>query len=451
MQNMSWNLDLVHFILIALLFLFSLLSVFFYLSKKQARQFAQQLQLQLQQTEQQREASESNSKQWQLRSIELESTQQEKDKAFQQQLAQLQQAKEQLRQVFENTAQRIFEEKNKQFQSQHQQSMQQVLTPLKEQLQQFQQRINDVHDKSTKSNADLHAELQKVMNIGLAMNQEATNLTKALKGQSQQRGAWGEAQLERTLEMSGLLKGSHYTSQMPLENKQGERRRPDFVVLLPDNKHIVIDSKVTLVAYERAITAEHEAERMQAFDEHIKSVKAHIDDLKSKDYTQLIGLRTPSFVLMFMPIEPAYIEALKHDPRLFEYGYHKGVVLVSHTTLIPILRTVANLWTMAEANQQADDLIQHASAIYQQVRVVAERLHRLGKNLDTVNKQYNSTVVGLTGQQGLYRKVERFSRLSTDSMTELPVLDDRSYELNTNDIELKILEDTSELDAKPST
>jgi DNA recombination protein RmuC len=255
------------------------------------------------------------------------------------------------------------------------------------------------------------------------MSDEASNLTSALKGDSQQRGAWGEAQLRRTLEMSGLVEDAHFETQSSFKDLEGKQKQTDYIIKLPDDKHIIIDSKVSLVAYDKAISADTPEGYSVAIEQHVKSVKKHIDDLASKDYTNLVGMRSPSFVLMFMPIEPAYIDALKSNKELFGYGYDKGIVLVSHTTLLPILRTVANLWMMERSNAEAREISDRAGDIYNQVCLVAERLHKLGGTLNTVSNHYNQTVTALVGQQGLHGKVERFSQLSSKVSKTMPKLE----------------------------
>ncbi|WP_244247981.1 DNA recombination protein RmuC, partial [Pseudomonas aeruginosa] len=284
---------------------------------------------------------------------ELKTTLQKREEHFQEQMAQLADTRKSLTQEFENLANKIFEEKGKTFTQTSQTSIDGMLKPFREQIEGFQKRINEVHDASLQGNTSLNAEIRKVLEIGLQMSKEANNLTSALKGDSQQRGAWGEAQLRRTLEMSGLIEEAHYEVQSAFKDAEGRSRQTDYLIKLPDGKHIIIDSKVSLVAYDRAVSAESPEECQLAMTEHVKAVRKHIDDLASKDYTNLVGMRSPSFVLMFMPVEPAYIEAMKHNKDLFEYGYKKGIVLVSHTTLIPILRTVSNLWMIERSNAEA--------------------------------------------------------------------------------------------------
>lgn len=354
---------------------------------------------------------------------ELKTTLQKREEHFQEQMLQLADTRKSLTQEFENLANKIFEEKGKTFTQTSQTSIDGMLKPFRDQIEGFQKRINDVHDASLQGNTSLNAEIKKVLDIGLKMSSEANNLTSALKGDSQQRGAWGEAQLRRTLEMSGLVEEAHYEVQSAFKDSEGRSKQTDYLIKIPDGKHMIIDSKVSLVAYDRAVSANTPEEYQLAMVEHVKSVRRHIDDLASKDYTNLIGMRSPSFVLMFMPIEPAYIEAMKHNKDLFEYGYKKGIVLVSHTTLIPILRTVSNLWMLERSNADAREISEKAGEIYNQVCIVAERLSKLGGSLNTASNHYNNTVKALAGQQGLYGKVERFDKLSAKVSKTLPQLE----------------------------
>ena len=353
----------------------------------------------------------------------LKGVQTERDENYKKQVEQFKEQKDALKKEFENLANKIFDEKGKTFSETSKSSLDVMLKPFRDQIEGFQKRINDIHTESVKGNTNLESEIKKVLNVGLKMQEEANNLAAALKGDSQQRGAWGEAQLERTLQMSGLHEGHHYEGQESFRDPDGKTKRTDYVVKLPDGKHLVIDSKVNLPDYDRAVSAQTDEEITIALKAHVAAVKRHIDDLSSKDYTNLIGVNSPSFILMFMPIEPAYIEALKHDKDLFNYGFQKGIVLVSHTTLIPILRTVANLWMLDQSNKQARELGDKALDIYNQVCTVAGHVYRLGGSLKTVGNHYNSTVTSLVGHQGLHGKVERFGQLSSKMKKELPELE----------------------------
>ncbi|MFW7340945.1 DNA recombination protein RmuC [Pollutimonas sp. H1-120] len=385
---------------------------------------------------------------------EMQAVHAERQASFQEMKTSFEQSRAQLKMEFQNLANQILEEKGKTFAQNSQSSLDALLKPFREQIDGFQQRVNQVHDETLRGNVSLGSEIKRVLEVGLRISAEANTLATALKGDKKATGNWGEVQLERTLQLAGLVKGDHYESQPRFKDEQGNNRQPDFVVKLPDQKHIVIDSKVSLVDYDRAIAAETEAEIRGALDAHVKAVRNHIDDLARKDYSNLIGMRSPSFVLMFMPIEPAYIEAMKHNRELFDYGYQRNVILVSHTTLMPILKTVANLWMVARSNEQAHELSARAGEIYNQVVVVAERLKKLGETLDTVSRHYNSTVTAVAGQQGLYGKASRFSELSSKANRTMPALEPLHADFEGERLELiaseavKLSDDGSDGDAK---
>jgi len=332
----------------------------------------------------------------------------------------LQQHLQQQKLEFQLLAQQILEEKARAFTQGSQASMNTLLQPLRQQIDAFQQRVNQVHDQTQRGQASLSSEIQRVLAAGLRMHDEAQSLARALKGDKKLAGTWGEAQLEQTLQLAGLVRGDHYQVQVNLKDADGARRLPDVVVRLPDGKHMVIDSKVSLVDYDRAMAATDDATRSACLDAHVKAIRAHVDGLAQKDYSSLVGMQSPGFVLMFLPIEAAWIAALQHDRSLFDAATRRGVVLVAHTTLLPILKTVANLWVLAQGNAQAQEIAQQAGDIYKQVAVVAERLQRLGETLKAASNHYNSTVTALAGQQGLYGKVSRFRELSTRANRDLP-------------------------------
>jgi len=324
---------------------------------------------------------------------------------------------------FQALANQVLEEKERAFSNRSETAITALLQPLRQQLDAFAQRVNQVHDQTQRGQAQLSGEIRRVLEAGLRMHDEAQTLARALKGDKKLAGSWGEAQLEQTLQLAGLVRGDHYQVQASLKDADGARRMPDVVVNLPDGKHIVIDSKVSLVDYDRAMAAQNEAERAACLDAHVKAVRAHMHDLARKDYSGLVGVRSPGFVLMFLPIEAAYIAALQHDRSVFDDGYRRNVVLVSHTTLLPVLKTVANLWMLAQGNAQAREISDRAGDIYNQVALVAERLQRLGESLQTATKHYNHVVTALAGQQGLYGKVERFDQLSTRANRSLTPLE----------------------------
>ena len=351
--------------------------------------------------------------------------------------AQFEKQKTELKNEFKVVSEEIIKDRQKVLTEQNKENVGALLKPLQEEIQGFRKRVNDVHTETVKGNTSLEGEIKKVMEMGLKMRDEATRLTSALKGDSQKRGAWGEAQLERTLQMSGLVQSVHYEKRSSFKDEFGKQKQTDYLIKLPDNKHIIIDSKVSLISYDKAISAETEPERQLAMDEYVKSVKKHIDDLASKDYANLSGIQSPSFVLMFMPIEPAYIEALKHDKSLFGYGYDKHIILLSHTTLIPILRTVSNLWIMDKSYKEAGKISEKAGDIYNSVCSVFQRFEKLGQTLNTASNHYNEVVTALAGRQGLQGKVERFTQISKKASKEMPQLEPRHFQCETAKLEVQ--------------
>ena len=264
----------------------------------------------------------------------LETEHRERQDRHTEQVLLLNEARDNLKREFENLANRIFEDKGKSFTTTSRESLEALLKPFREQITGFQTRINEVHSESLRGNTILEKEIQKVLEVGLEMNSQATNLTSALKGDKKTAGNWGEAQLQRTLELAGLQAGEHYDTQAAFKDDQGKRKLPDFVIRLPDGKNLIIDSKVSLVDYDRAISADTEEERTLALNAHAQAVRNHIDDLASKDYVNLPGIGSPDFVLMFIPMESAFIEAVRADPELYQYGLRRNISMVSPSTLL---------------------------------------------------------------------------------------------------------------------
>ena len=346
--------------------------------------------------------------------------------------SQFEEQKAQLKTEFKVVSEEIIKERQAMLNQQNKEGVGALLKPLQDQIESFQKRVNEVHDESVKGNTNLKAEIENVMNMGIKMRDEASNLTTALKGDSQQRGAWGEAQLERTLEMSGLIEHDHYEKQSAFTDDDGRRKLTDYLIKLPSDKCIIIDSKVSLNAYERASSESTFEEQALAMKAHVAAVRSHINDLASKEYTNLNALHSPDFVLMFMPIEPAYIEAMKHDKELFSYGYNKNIILVSHTTLIPILRTVANLWMLDRSNKEARQIGEKANDLFNSVVLVSERLGKLGKTLNTASTHFNDTVTSLAGMQG---KVNRFNTLSNKANKSMPEIEPKVIQFDTTKLD----------------
>lgn len=380
----------------------------------------------------------SLSAQWhdlQAQHVRLQTLHAEKTEHFKEMQASLEQARDQMRLEFQSLASRILDEQGRTFSSQSQQSLDAMLRPFREQIDAFQKRVNAIHDETVRGTASLGTEIRRVAEMGSRISAEAGELASALRGDNKVLGTWGEVQLERTLELAGLIKGDHYVAQPPYRDTEQRRRYPDFVVHLPDNKHMVLDSKVSLLDYERAVSAQSDDEREKAMQAHVRAVRRHIDDLAGKDYSHLVGVNGPGFVLMYLPIEAAYIEALRHSPDLYDYAYRKNVVLVSHTTLLPVLKTVANVWMMVRSNEQAHELAERAADVYNQVAVMAERIKRLGITLGTASGHYNDVVTAVAGQQGLFGKVARFAELSSRANKVLPALPPQTADFHVERLE----------------
>ncbi|MEL0086905.1 MAG: DNA recombination protein RmuC [Halieaceae bacterium] len=344
----------------------------------------------------------------------------ERVKAFKLQLEQVEANKSALKIEFENLSRDLLAARGKELVETNSNSLNAILKPLSEKIDGFQHRVNQVHSDMIQNSASLIQQIKQLETVGLTMSADAQHLTDALKGDKKLVGNWGETQLERTLELAGLRAGEHYDSQASFKDEAGKRYLPDFVIRLPEGKNLVVDSKVSLVDYEAAVAADAEPLRDAALKRHGEAVKAHIDNLASKAYQQLPGLSSPDFVMMFMPVEPAYIEVMRNHRDLFAYGYQKGVVMVSHSTLMPILRTVANLWMVERSNEEAREISARAGEIFNSVSLVAERLASLGGSLQTASKKYNETVTALIGRQGLQGKVERFQSLSAKATRPFP-------------------------------
>ncbi|MDO5667978.1 MAG: DNA recombination protein RmuC [Alcaligenaceae bacterium] len=359
-------------------------------------------------------------------STQLNLQQQYKEQQEQQTEQQLQE----LSRNFELLSNRFLDEKGRLLVERNQGSLEQVLKPFRERLDFFQQRINDLHGQSLQGHSVISEQIKQLLSAGLRIGDEAEALTRALKGDKKALGNWGELQLELALQQAGLEKDRHYKTQVAFKNEAGQRMLPDLLLYLPDDKEIIVDSKVSLVDYQAAVAAaDNEALAKEHLQRHVRAVRHHIDDLSAKDYSQLPGLNSPGFVLLFMPIESAFIEALKTDEQLYSYAYSKNVILSSPTTLLPLLKTVAYLWMRSDSHQQALALGDEAMAIYNQAALVAQHMIKLGQTLDTSTRQFNQMARSFAGQQGVTMKLERFNRLSAKAAKEMPEI--RELELKT--------------------
>ncbi|MFQ2086001.1 DNA recombination protein RmuC [Aeromonas veronii] len=332
-----------------------------------------------------------------------------------------QEAEQRLSQQFENLANRIFEQNSGNFRELNQNSLDLLLTPLKEQLEGFRRQVGETHAQETAQRHSLKFELERLAELNARMTEEAAALTRALKGDSKQQGNWGEVVLARILSECGLREGHEYHTQVNIEVEKGKRYQPDVIVHLPQEKDIIIDAKVSLTAYERWYNAEDELEKSVALKEHVASVRNHIRELGRKDYQQLPGVRTLDYVLMFVAVEPAFLTAMEADPSLVRYGLDNNILLVSPTNLMVALRTIENLWRYERQNQNARQIAERAGRLYEKLRLFVEEMQQMGGSLHRAQESYDKAMGRLVNGRGnLIAQVERFRELGVEVTKSLP-------------------------------
>ncbi|CAM3494540.1 DNA recombination protein RmuC [Aequorivita lipolytica] len=312
---------------------------------------------------------------------------------------------------FENLANRILDEKSSKFSKQNKESLEIILNPLQEKIKSFEKRVEDTHKESIVGHAALRQQIIGLKELNEQMSKEATNLTKALKGDSKIQGNWGELVLERVLEKSGLEKDREYFVQNSFTTEEGRRVLPDVVLHLPDNKKMIIDSKVSLVAYERFVNEEDEDQRARFLKEHVASLKKHIEQLGAKNYHTLYEIESPDFVLLFVPIEPAFAVAINHDNNLYNWAFEKNIVIVTPSTLLATLRTVDSMWTNEKQQQNAIEIATQAGRLYDSFVNLTNDLLKVGSQLNTVKGSYDGAMKKLTGQGNLVTRVEKLKKL----------------------------------------
>lgn len=322
---------------------------------------------------------------------------------------------------FKQLSQEILEDKSRRFAQQNREGLEQLLRPLREKIGTFEQQIKETYEKETRDRVALFQQIKSLQDLNQKVAEDARNLAVALKGQTKVQGAWGEMILERLLEQSGLTRGREYETQFAARAEDGALRRPDAVVHLPDNRDIVIDAKVSLLAYLRAAEAGSDDERTRALADHIASIRAHLQGLSAKEYQNLDGVRTLDFVLMFVPSEAAYIEAIRAEPRLYEEALARNIGLVSPSTLLPTLRTVENLWRFERQSQNAKDIAEKAGRLYDKFVGLVEDLEKLGRALETTDKAYQAARNKLVeGRGNLLDRAEELKQLGAKTSRQLP-------------------------------
>jgi DNA recombination protein RmuC len=312
---------------------------------------------------------------------------------------------------FEILANKILEEKSSKFTEQNKENLKTILNPLQEKIQTFEKKVEDTHKESIDYHAALRQQILGLKDLNMQMSKETLNLTKALKGDSKIQGNWGELVLERVLEKSGLEKDSEYFVQQSFINNEGKRILPDVVIHLPDDKKMIIDSKVSLTAYEQYINADDESEKEQAIKEHVNSLKRHIEQLSEKNYQDIYQIESPDFVLLFVPIEPAFAVALNNDNQLYNKAFEKNIVIVTPTTLLATLRTIDSMWNNEKQQKNAIEIAIQAGRLYDQFVNLTNDLIKVGNQLKTVQGSYDSSMKKLTGAGNLIKKVESIKKL----------------------------------------
>jgi DNA recombination protein RmuC len=322
----------------------------------------------------------------------------------------IQNAEARLLETFQNTATKILDERAEKFSEQSQKQVSGLLDPLKEQLKHFRETVDNTNK-----------EIYSLKQLNQQITLDTANLTRALKGDSRTQGAWGELVLERILEASGLSAGRDFDVQEVLKDEEGGRPRPDVIIRLPENKDLVLDAKVSLTAYERFINADNDDARSSALNEHTTSVKRHIDGLSKRDYSGIPGLRTLDFVLLFVPVEAAFIDAVRADDQLYRYALEKNIVIVGPSTLLATLRTVAHIWKLEDRSRNADKIAKEAGGLYDQFVMLEQEFGNVGEQLEKALRSHESAVKRIgTGKGNLLGRVEKLRKLGANSKKQLP-------------------------------
>lgn len=332
----------------------------------------------------------------------------------------LEQQQIQLRKDFELMASKILEEKSEKFTLQNKENIKQILNPLQEKIQLFEKKVDDTQKESISMHSALKEQLLGLKDLNQQMTKEATNLTKALKGDSKMQGNWGELVLERVLEKSGLEKDREYFVQQNFQREDGSRVMPDVVLHLPGSKKMIIDSKVSLTDYERMVNADDD-ERASFLKAHVNSIKRHVDQLSAKNYQDLYDIESPDFVLMFIPIEPAFAVAINEDNSLYNKAFEQNIVIVTPSTLLATLRTIDSMWNNEKQQQNALEIAKQAGALYDKFEGLVIDLTGVGKKIDAAKSDYSSAMNKLVeGKGNLISRVEKIKKMGAKAKKSLP-------------------------------
>lgn len=322
---------------------------------------------------------------------------------------------------FENLAHKILDLNSEKFKKQNKEQIDTLLSPLSEQIEKFKKKVEDTNEKGVERNAMLMQKIISLESLNNKLSQDALNLANALKGDSKTQGDWGESRLELLLEKSGLTNGVHFSTQAAYKDDEGKLKKPDFIINLPDNKHLIIDSKVSLTAYVEYYNAEDEITEQQAIKRHLDSIKRHYMELSDKDYPNLYGINTPDHVLMFVPNEPALMLALNEDKNLYLNALEKNIVLVSASTLLATLSTVASIWKQEDQKRNALEIAKEGGLLYDKFEGFVQDLIKVGKSIKSSKDSYEDAMSKLTeGRGNIIKKIENLKDLGAKTKKSLP-------------------------------
>lgn len=351
----------------------------------------------------------------------LETHLREQQQQSEEKLALLTEARQSLEAGFKNLANEIFDSKQKEFKSQSKEQLTNVLDPLHERIKAFEKRVEQSYNDESKERFSLIKEVKSLQDLNAKIAQDAVNLTNALKGESKTQGAWGELVLERVLESSGLQKGREYETQVSLKSEAGSRYQPDAIVRLPEGRDVVVDSKVSLTAYERYCSSDDETVRIEALAAHITSLRTHIKQLSEKDYQSLDGIRTLDYVLMFVPIESAFSIAIQNDSELYTDALSRHIAIVTPSTLLATLRTIQNMWRIEQQNKNAEEIADKAGKLYDKFVNFVSDLELIGARLDSTQSAYDDAFKKLvSGRGNLVKRAENMKALGAKVSKSLP-------------------------------
>ena len=326
---------------------------------------------------------------------------------------------------FKELANSILQEKTQTFKKTNQEELQHILKPLKDNIQQFKQDLNQKFNQDAKDKGALQEAIANLQKMNQQLSADALSLTQALKGDNKTQGDWGEIQLEQILEFSGLQKGIHFNIQNSFKDEQGQQKRPDFIINLPEDRQIIIDCKVSLTAYDRFIAAEEQSDKDLALKQHLESIKSHIKNLQSKSYEQLDALNTTDYVMLFVPIEPALNLALAEDKDLYQYALDRNIILVSNTTLMATMRTVSFIWKKQNQEKNAKLIAKTAGQLYEKFVGFLEDLNDLGAQIERSQKSYNKALNKLSESPSrgktILGKIEQLKELGAETNKQLPL------------------------------